>query len=125
MADKGMHTPNPTSLDPLLAISYENYQKSLAYRCFSHLAPLGCSFLLKGKLKKIEEKTAIKDLGACSPEKNLKFSLCNGLFSAFERILIKLFIPHSGSPSPNMMHFVRVFSIYAYLLQARSGSRKT
>ena len=48
----GMHTPNPTYLDPPLAISYENYQKSLAYRNFSHLAPLFCSFLLKGKVKR-------------------------------------------------------------------------
>ena len=33
-----MHTPHPTPLDPPLAISYKNHQKSLAY--FSHLAPL-------------------------------------------------------------------------------------
>ena len=79
----------------------------------------------RANLKQIEEKTALKDLGACSHEKNLKFSLRNGFFSAFEQILIKLFAPHSGSPSPNMMHLVRIFSIYAYLLQARSGSRKT
>ena len=52
MAGGGMHTPNPTSLDAPLAISYENYQKSLAYRHFSHFAPLTCSFLLKGKAKK-------------------------------------------------------------------------
>ena len=48
----GMHTPNSTSLDAPLAISYENYQKSLAYRNFSHLAPLISSFLLKGKIKR-------------------------------------------------------------------------
>ena len=34
------------------------------------------------------------------------------------------FLPLIWSPSPNMMHFVRTFSIYACLLQARSGSRK-
>ena len=33
-----MHTPHPTLLDPPLAISYKNHQKSLAY--FRHLAPL-------------------------------------------------------------------------------------
>ena len=33
-----MHTPNLTLLDPPLAISYKNHQKSVAY--FSHLAPL-------------------------------------------------------------------------------------
>ena len=33
-----MHNPHPTPLDPLLAISYRNHHKSLAY--FSHLAPL-------------------------------------------------------------------------------------
>ena len=31
-------TPHPTPMDSLLAISYRNYQKNLAY--FSHLAPL-------------------------------------------------------------------------------------
>ena len=31
-----MHTPDPTPLDPLLAINYKNHQK--AY--FGHLAPL-------------------------------------------------------------------------------------
>ena len=30
-----MHTPHPTPLDSLLAISYRNHQKNLAY--FSHL----------------------------------------------------------------------------------------
>ena len=38
MAGDRMHTPHPTLLDPPLAISYRNHQKSLAY--FSHLAPL-------------------------------------------------------------------------------------
>ena len=38
MADGKMHTSHPTPLDPPLAISYRNHQKSLAY--FSHLAPL-------------------------------------------------------------------------------------
>ena len=32
-----MYTPHPSPLDPPLAISYRNHQKSLAY--FSHLAP--------------------------------------------------------------------------------------
>ena len=38
MAGEKMHTPHPTPLDPHLAISYRNHQKSLAY--FSHLALL-------------------------------------------------------------------------------------
>ena len=33
-----MHTPHPTPLDPPLAISYRNHQKSVAY--FSYLAQL-------------------------------------------------------------------------------------
>ena len=49
MAGKRMHTPHPTPLYPPLAISYRNYQKSLAY--FSHLAPLILFFLLKGRVK--------------------------------------------------------------------------
>ena len=42
MADGRMHNPHPTPLDPPLAISYRNHQKSLAY--FSHLAPLVVPF---------------------------------------------------------------------------------
>ena len=38
MAGGRMHTPHPTPLNPPLAISYKNHQKTLAY--FSHLAPL-------------------------------------------------------------------------------------
>ena len=38
MADGRMHINHPTRLDSLLAISYRNHQKNLAY--FSHLAPL-------------------------------------------------------------------------------------
>ena len=38
MADGRMHIPHPTPLDSLLAKSYRNHQKTLAY--FSHLAPL-------------------------------------------------------------------------------------
>ena len=36
MAGERMHTPHPTPLDPPLAISYRNHQKSLVY--FNHLA---------------------------------------------------------------------------------------
>ena len=42
-----MHTPRPTPLDPSLAISYRNHQKSLAY--FSHLAPSILLFYLKAE----------------------------------------------------------------------------
>ena len=45
MSGGRMHTPDLT----LLAISYKNHQKSLAY--FSHLAPLILFFLLKGRVK--------------------------------------------------------------------------
>ena len=38
MAGGRMDTPHPTSLDPPLAMSHGNHQKSLVY--FSHLAPL-------------------------------------------------------------------------------------
>ena len=43
-------TSHPTPLDPPLAISYENHQKSLAYS--SYLAPLILFTLLKGKVKR-------------------------------------------------------------------------
>ena len=45
MAGGMVHTPHPTPLDPPLAISYKNHQKSLAY--FSHLAPLILFFFIK------------------------------------------------------------------------------
>ena len=38
MAGGRMHNSHATPLDPPLAVSYRNLQKSLAY--FSHLAPL-------------------------------------------------------------------------------------
>ena len=50
MTDGRMHTPHPRPLDPPLAISYRNYQKSLAY--FSHLAPLGLLFFTKRQSQK-------------------------------------------------------------------------
>ena len=49
MAGGWMHTPHPTLLDPPLAISYRNHQKSMAY--FSHLAPL-VFFFTKGQSQK-------------------------------------------------------------------------
>ena len=49
MAGGMMYTPHPTPLDPSLAISHRNYQKSQAY--FSHLAPLILFFLLQGIVK--------------------------------------------------------------------------
>ena len=45
MAGGRMHTPHPIPLDSPLAISYRNYQKSLAY--FSHLRPLVLFFFTK------------------------------------------------------------------------------
>ena len=45
-----MHTPHPTPLDPTLAISYRNHQKSLAY--FSHLTPLVLFFFTKRQSQK-------------------------------------------------------------------------
>ena len=50
MAGGKMHTPHPTPLDPSLAISYRNHQKSLAY--FSHLAPLILFFFAKKQSQK-------------------------------------------------------------------------
>ena len=43
-------TPHPTLLNPPLAISYRNHQKSLAY--FNHLAQLILLFLLKDKCER-------------------------------------------------------------------------
>ena len=45
MVGRRMHTPHPTSMDPPMAISYRNHQKSLAH--FSHLAPLISFFFTK------------------------------------------------------------------------------
>ena len=50
MAGGRMHTPNPTSLDPPLATSYGNHEKSLAY--FIHLAPLVLFFFTKRQRQK-------------------------------------------------------------------------
>ena len=49
MAGERIHTPHPTPLDPPLAISHRNHQKSLAY--FSHLAPLILFFFTKRQSK--------------------------------------------------------------------------
>ena len=45
-----MVTSHPTPLDPPLAISYRNYQKSLAY--FSHLASLVLFFFTERQIQK-------------------------------------------------------------------------
>ena len=45
-----MHTLHPTPLDPPLAISYRNHQKSLAY--FSHLKPLVLLFFARRQSQK-------------------------------------------------------------------------
>ena len=50
MAGGRMHTFHPTPLDPLLAISYKNHQKSLAH--FNHLAPLVLFFFTKRRSQK-------------------------------------------------------------------------
>ena len=52
IAGEMMHTPHPNSLDPPLAMSYRNYQKSLAY--FSHLAPIVLFFFTKRQNQKGE-----------------------------------------------------------------------
>ena len=49
MAGGWMHT-SPTPLDPPLAMSYRNHQKSLAY--FSHLAPLVLFFFTRRRSEK-------------------------------------------------------------------------
>ena len=53
---------------------------------------------------------------ACSPGKILKIAYCNGYFSAFQTIRNANFVllPLISS-SPNILHFVRTFSIYAWL----------
>ena len=50
MAGEKMHNPHPTLLDPPLAMSDRNHQKSLAY--FSHLAPLVLLFFTKRQNQK-------------------------------------------------------------------------
>ena len=47
-----MHTLHPIPLDLLLAISYRNHQKNLAY--FSHLVPLVLFFFTKRQSQKGE-----------------------------------------------------------------------
>ena len=52
MAGGRMHTPQvpqPTTLDPSLAISYNNHQNSVAY--FSHFAPLILLFFTKRQIE--------------------------------------------------------------------------
>ena len=50
VAGGNLHTSHPTPLDPPLAMSYRNHQKSLAY--FSHLAPLILFFFTKQQSQK-------------------------------------------------------------------------
>ena len=50
MAGKRMHTPHLTPLDPPLAISYRNHQKSMAY--FSHLGTISIVFFTKKQSQK-------------------------------------------------------------------------
>ena len=66
MSGGRMHTPDPT----LLAISYKNHQKSLAY--FSHLAPLILFFFTKRQNQRRGEGMA-----QCS-SLNTLLSLCLG-----------------------------------------------
>ena len=57
MAGGRMHTSHPTSLDPPLAISCRNHQKSLVY--FSHLASLILFFFTKKQSQKEEHGTML------------------------------------------------------------------
>ena len=50
MAGGWMDTPHSTPLNPPLAVTYRNHQKSMAY--FSHLAPLFFFFFTKGRIKR-------------------------------------------------------------------------
>ena len=47
------HTPHPNPLGPLLAINYNNHQKSMAY--FSHMAPLILLIFYKKNIVKRKE----------------------------------------------------------------------
>ena len=60
MAGGKLHIPHSTLLDPPLAISYRNHQKSLAY--FSHLAPLNLFFFIKKLSLKEEHGTMLLPL---------------------------------------------------------------
>ena len=55
MAGGRMHTSHPNPLDPPLAISYGNHQKSLAY--FSHSAPLILFFFTERQSQNLNLKT--------------------------------------------------------------------
>ena len=66
MSGGSMHTPHPT----LLAISYRNHQKSLAY--FSHLAPLILFIFTKR-----QSQGGRGGMAQCSPLNTL-LSLCLG-----------------------------------------------
>ena len=55
-----MHTPHPTPLDPSLAISYRNHQKSMAY--FSYLAQLILFLFTKRQIQKEG------DMAQCPPK---------------------------------------------------------
>ena len=63
-----MHTPHPAPLDPPLAISYKNHQKSLAY--VSHLARLILFFFTKRQSQK-ERRGAM----ARRPSKDVPYSI--------------------------------------------------
>ena len=68
MVSGRMHTPHPTPLDPPLAISYSNYQKSVVY--FSHSAPLILFYFTKRR----SETEGVHDTMTpfkCAPASNL------------------------------------------------------
>ena len=79
MGGGGMHTPHPTPLDSLLAISYRNHQKSMTY--FSHLAPLILFFLLKDRVK----RGGGVGMAQCPPaSRSLRLGACERIISSFK-----------------------------------------
>ena len=58
-----MHTHHPSPLDPPLAISYRNHQKSLAY--FSYLAPSILFFFIKRQSQKGVMAQCLPQIRSC------------------------------------------------------------
>ena len=81
-------------------------------------------FFRQSKFEANRGKNGSRGFGGMLYRKNFEFLHgVTAFLVLFKEILIKLFAPHSET-SPNMLHFVCTFLLYACLLQTRSGFRK-